>query len=277
MGSTIEGARDVKYLFIDGGYLRCQLSKLSAVYFGGQELFKHIALDLFLKNNGYRKCFYYDCLPGKNHSDKSEEYDKSRVKKQTELDWLSEFPGVHVSTGVVVSQGKNKRQKQVDVQIAVDMLSHAHRRNMTYATLLTGDLDFKPLIKALVFDGIFVELWCAKKNTSKELILAADAKLDFDIRNLISMLTHEFKSVNPLPAEKNGLQENRNIQPLKSGQTVTGKDIFLYEKNKETVLEYELVVNLVGNRQRKYVFRDIAILEAYFKECAEEFCWSNGT
>lgn len=277
MGRTVEGARDVRYLFIDGGYLRSQLIKISAVYFGGKALFKHIAFENILSHFRYHKCFYYDCLPGKNPNEKLDDYEKRCFEMQSEFDWLSEFRGVHVITGVVVSEGKKQRQKQVDVQIAVDMLSHSHRRNMTYATLLAGDQDFKPLIRALVFDGIFVELWCAKKNTSKELILAADAKLDFDIRNLIGMLSHEFKSVNPLPAGTEGLHENRSIKPLKSGKTVTGKDIFLYEKNAETALEYELVVNLVGNRQTKFVFHNISILESYYKECTEDFSWSNGT
>ena len=40
------------------------------------------------------------------------------------------------------------------------MLSHAHRKNMHKTTLLTGDLDFKPLVDALVQDGMFVTL-CA--------------------------------------------------------------------------------------------------------------------
>ena len=277
MGRTVEGGRDVRYLFIDGGYLRSQLIKISAVYFGGKALFKHIAFEHILSHFRYHKCFYYDCLPGRNPNEKPDDYEMRCCEMQNEFDWLSEFRGVHVSTGVVVGEGKKQRQKQVDVQIAVDMLSHSHRRNMTYATLLAGDQDFKPLIRALVFDGIFVELWCAKKNTSKELILAADAKFDFDIRNLIGMLTHEFMSVNKLPDEKDGFQENRNIQPLKRGQTVTGKEVFLYENNTGTALEYELVVNLVGNRQRKFVFHDIAILETYYKECTEEFSWSNGT
>ena len=34
--------------------------------------------------------------------------------------------------------------------IAVDMLTHPFDRNMERATLLAGDLDFKPLLDALV-------------------------------------------------------------------------------------------------------------------------------
>jgi hypothetical protein len=44
---------------------------------------------------------------------------------------------------------KNARQKQVDVHLAVDMINHAVRQNLKRASLLTGDLDFKPAIKGV--------------------------------------------------------------------------------------------------------------------------------
>jgi uncharacterized LabA/DUF88 family protein len=38
----------------------------------------------------------------------------------------------------------------VDVQLAVDMMAFAHQGVFTKASLVTGDLDFKPLVDALV-------------------------------------------------------------------------------------------------------------------------------
>ncbi|MBD2254416.1 NYN domain-containing protein [Nostoc parmelioides] len=46
-----------------------------------------------------------------------------------------------------------KEQKEIDIMIAVDMLTHSFQKNMDEATLLAGDLDFKPLIDALVLNG----------------------------------------------------------------------------------------------------------------------------
>ncbi len=72
--------------------------------------------------------------------------------------------------------------------IAVDMLTHSFRRNMHEATLLTGDLDFKPLVDALVQEGTFVTLWYPPGETSKELIAAADRSERFSIRSVYDAL-----------------------------------------------------------------------------------------
>jgi uncharacterized LabA/DUF88 family protein len=52
---------------------------------------------------------------------------------------------------------------------------------MHQATLLTGDNDFKPLIDALVQDGLFVTLMYPPDETSRELMQAADARTPWTI------------------------------------------------------------------------------------------------
>jgi uncharacterized LabA/DUF88 family protein len=59
---------------------------------------------------------------------------------------------------------------------------------MNEATLLTGDLDFKPLIDALVQEGMFVTLWYPHGSTSKELIAAADRSQRFSISSVYDAL-----------------------------------------------------------------------------------------
>jgi hypothetical protein len=69
---------------------------------------------------------------------------------------------------------KNKRQKGVDILLAVDMMNHAVRQNMVSAILLSGDGDFQPLVEAVVQMGLFVTLAGDINHTSRELAVAAD-------------------------------------------------------------------------------------------------------
>jgi uncharacterized LabA/DUF88 family protein len=70
-----------------------------------------------------------------------------RVKKQTdEFNAIRSLPGFHVRLGTLSGTGKRLRQKEVDVQLAVDMLTQAFAKNMNRATLIAGDLDFRPVV-----------------------------------------------------------------------------------------------------------------------------------
>jgi hypothetical protein len=90
-------------------------------------------------------------------------------------------------------------QKEVDILIAVDMLTHCHNRNMHSATLLAGDLDFRPLIETLVREGMYVELQYERSSANAELVAGADARRELDLYGLHNMLDHAFRSANPLP------------------------------------------------------------------------------
>ena len=70
--------------------------------------------------------------------------------EESKYDQIQSVPGFHVRLGTVVgSKPRRLRQKEVDVQLAVDMLIHASRKNMSSATLITGDLDFRPVVRSL--------------------------------------------------------------------------------------------------------------------------------
>src|SRR5262249_20144352 len=67
------------------------------------------------------------------------------------------------------------------VHLAVDMLNHAIRENMTQALLLTGDLDFKPVLKASG-DSDYKNHFNSKLN--KCFVLVSDYSLNDDFRTL---------------------------------------------------------------------------------------------
>lgn len=146
--------KEIKYLFIDGAYFRKVLEHFSHSFFDGKQIpiaYHSIAADFY-------KTFYYDCLSPRKKAEDGEDY-KARIKPQEEFfDSLRMLNGVHVYEGTSAGEEGKIRQKKVDTMIAVDMLTHSFRGNMDKATLLTGDLDFKPLVDALIQQGMYITL-----------------------------------------------------------------------------------------------------------------------
>lgn len=78
--------------------------------------------------------------------------------------------------------------------IAVDMMIHTIRRNMTEATLLAGDADFTPLLTALSNEGMFVKL-IHPPAASHDLLSAADARECLTISRLFQWLQPQSKRI----------------------------------------------------------------------------------
>jgi uncharacterized LabA/DUF88 family protein len=169
------GPKEIKYLFIDGACLDRYLERIFNTYTVEEEL----ALDYGAFTHEYTKVFYYNALPGRKNKEPDEAYFARRDKKREFLDRLSRLGRFHVNEGEVRRDDpkRGNEQKTVDVMIAVHMMTHSFRRNMHQATLLSGDLDFKPLIDALVLEGMSVTLWYPEGSTAKELIAAADRSI----------------------------------------------------------------------------------------------------
>lgn len=161
---------DREYLFIDGGCLRTAVENIGKGILGANVICRPFIPAL---TDGYDKIFYYDAIPGQRHGEPPVTYEARVNSEQDRFNRIQAINRVHVALGKIV--GRDKRQKGVDVQLAVDMMTHAFRGNIERATLLAGDGDFTPLVKALVSEGIHVTLWHPPENeTSKELMNAAD-------------------------------------------------------------------------------------------------------
>jgi uncharacterized LabA/DUF88 family protein len=74
----------------------------------------------------------------------------------------------------VFKKDKARGSKQVDISLAVDMLSHAHRGNYDAAVLVAGDEDYVPLFDAVAAAGCRVFLWFVKDGLSPVLKRRAD-------------------------------------------------------------------------------------------------------
>ncbi len=91
--------------------------------------------------------------------------------------------GLGIEAPRVFPRGKNRGSKRVDVTLAVEMLSHAHRRNYDAAVLATGDEDFVPLVEGVQAEGRRVFLWALQSGLSEALKNQAD--YFFDLRKVL--------------------------------------------------------------------------------------------
>lgn len=116
------------------------------------------------------------------------------------FDQLRALPGWHVSEGLARHRKRERQvQKEVDILIAVDMLTHTHRKNMHRLTFVSGDQDFAPLLEAVVRDGMYVELLYPEGHTSQDLMHFADVARPMDIDFMYSVSTEAFRRRHELP------------------------------------------------------------------------------
>jgi uncharacterized LabA/DUF88 family protein len=171
------GSQPVQYLFIDGAYLDGMLARFETELYGGRRMpISHRRL-----SDGFRKVFYYNCPPPAMKEESGTEYERRIETYLDRMMELGQLHGWHVFHGVTKRQPKRGNlQKEVDVQIAVDLLSHSFKKNMDQVTLIAGDQDFRPVVEAVVRDGMFVTLWSDPRTTSRELRDAADSGRLFD-------------------------------------------------------------------------------------------------
>lgn len=217
-----------------------------------------------LKGN-YTKAFYYDAIPVREDGEAEPAYE-ARIKPiRAVLDAVAATDGMHVYEGDARRRRRRGlEQKKVDVMLAVDMLTHAFRRNMHKATLLTGDGDFKPLIDALVQDGMFVTLWYPPDETSVELMQAADARKRLDMRALAGLLTDESRMRFALPDSQN-VHPSMPIGDAIDNWQVDGKEYGLFKNGNEFIVTW--VHNQLNRLQIKH--SDFELLCEYCRDSVE--------
>lgn len=161
-----------RYLFIDGACLRARIEAVSDLYCDGATL----QMNWWGPSGGFQKVFFYDCLPARRPNQTEEDFEAAKAVVEAQHAQLATFDRFRVNEGDTrYRKGRGLEQKKVDVMIAVDMLVHTIRKNMTEATLIAGDADFTPLLNALSNEGMFVTL-IHPPRASKDLLAAADAR-----------------------------------------------------------------------------------------------------
>lgn len=189
------GSQVVSYLFIDGAYLSTFAKNAGNLWYG-----EPAEIDYRVIGGGFRKIFYYDCLPAKTDKESDEEFAAKVSEREIFFDSLRSIDGWHVSEGLAKWKKKSgSRQKEIDISISVDMLTHTYRKNMDQLTFVAGDQDFRPLLEAVVREGMYVTLKYGAISISRELMHAADAKAELGYYELHALCTSDFKNRHPLP------------------------------------------------------------------------------
>lgn len=190
------GSKEVEYFFIDGEQLR-----QTAIEVGNDWLGKPFEIDYAKLQGNHLKVFYYDCLPAKRGNEPADKHEQKRAEKHAFFDRLRALQGWHVSEGLARHRKKERQeQKEVDILIAVDMLTHTHRRNMHRLTFLSGDQDFAPLLEAVVREGMYVQLLYPEGHTSRDLMHFADVARPMDVDFFWGIAPDAFQRATGFPA-----------------------------------------------------------------------------
>lgn len=245
------------YLFIDGAYLRARYDEAMARYLGQEGKIDFEAVRATTGNA--HKVFYYDCIDDLPHDGESEGDLKTRIAAQEGFfEQLDSLPGYHVRLGSLSGAPKKRRQKKVDILLAVEMLEHAFHKNMNRAVLLAGDLDFAPLVDVVTRLGIWVEVSFVQGTAARGLLTAADSRYQLSFSHLYGLSHDTFKKTYPLPqigyAATNPCE---GWTPLKRGIDKDGNEIRLLRR-----AEYYLLAGKNDSRQTTHM--NAEILERYY-------------
>ena len=188
------------YLFVDGASLEATVADMSRKFFDSDPL--EIDFDLLRAfAGGHAKVFYYDALPvAAKKGESDQEFEARFSAKEAFLDRISAHAGYHVRSGEVRPKKRSgNEQKMVDVQLAVSVMSFAHRDIISRAAILTSDLDFKPLIDAVVEMGVDVTLVFQPDHANPALVRAADNAIALEFRQVYGLLTATSREAHPIP------------------------------------------------------------------------------
>lgn len=107
----------------------------------------------------YIRRYYYTSTPG----------DAQRIESAED-----ELLRIGIDAPRIFHKTRNKRSKKVDITLATEMLTHAHRKNYDIAVLVAGDEDYVPLVEAVQNEGRQVALWALKSGLSPALRKTCD-------------------------------------------------------------------------------------------------------
>lgn len=249
------------YAFIDGNYLRKAYEAAMGRFFADVD-YRNLSLVTLKQELQASKIFYYDSV------DERLPDAKERLEY---LDTLSSLDGFHVRRGTITGKkAKRRRQKKVDVQLAVDAMSHAFNKNCWHISLVAGDLDFEPLVNALIQLGVHVHVWHEKRSAAKGLHRAADVAAPITIDQFWAWSTPAFQRSNPIPGTVHGFEHNGEM--ARGTGTWRGGRIELYER--PSANEFVMLARGDSYSRSFWVsFGDAARMKQYFELVHGPIAW----
>lgn len=264
------GIEEVSYMFIDGNYFYHVLKDVIVGFLGSETMLK---LNLPQLTYNFTKVFYYDTIPAKKKSQTEEEFNKLKLEKELFFDELRHLDGYHVYEGITRIRRKRQMQKGVDTMISIDMLRHTFRKNMHKAALIAGDLDFLPLLDALVMEGMFTTLWYSSNSISTDLLNSTDSVKRIKIAQVHQLLSKEDKLRFPIPkmlTTKINIDEKDEL--IKSG-SINNFEIDIYKVGEN----YKAISNKRSNGiGTESTYTDVDKLTFYLEDFyGSKIIWNN--
>lgn len=245
------------YIFIDGNYLREAYRKVMREYFGNDG---ELDLRKLKKTAEATKVFYYDAV---------DETATDADARQAVLAKIQRYDGFHVRHGSV--RGRRRRQKRVDVQLAVDMLGHAVRKNYWHATLVAGDLDFEPLVAELVLLGAHIHVFFERSSAAPELLDAADSVLDMNLPQFWDWSSNKYQQENPIPVREKNVGAPGGYQIVRRGRW-RGRLVEHHQKSNGSVNVF-WVANTQDHKSWRVTFAEVGKLERFFTSVYGAIAW----
>jgi len=215
------------YVFVDGAYLRKAADALMQSLYDKPAELNYLAIRH--ATSGASRVFYYDCLNDQQIDGESKDAFETRVAAQQALfDSIQHLQGFHVRLGSLSGKRRRLRQKKVDVLLAVEALDHAFRKNMDRVCLITGDLDFAPLVDSLIRLGVYVEIRYEARSASRELYSTADVAWPITVDDIYNWSTTEFRGQHPMPNRTAG--QGVPPSPVLRKGTINGKHVQLHSR-----------------------------------------------
>lgn len=205
------------FAYVDGAFLRDRASVAAQRLFG---VSPELDVNQIRASLSVSRLYYYDCVEDAPRPDETEAAFNARTDAQRSLiARINEAPMCHVRLGTLKHQQQGRRitQKEVDVKIAVDVLAQATSRVIDKAILVTGDLDFRPLVESLVQLGTVVELVYDPLVTATELRHAADINRPIDADMWVQWCTPAFQKAHRMPRRWMGGSREGIVQLLATG------------------------------------------------------------
>lgn len=81
---------------------------------------------------------------------------------------------------VFEKKNRNRKSKGVDIQIAIDILSHTYKNNLDFVFLFTGDADYIPIVEEVYSSGKRVIIGSFSDGFSPKLRNKADGVIHLD-------------------------------------------------------------------------------------------------
>lgn len=240
------------YAFIDGNYLRLAYETAMGTFFR-DVAYRNVDFRRVRDSLNASKVFYYDSI---------DEDAPDAADRLAHVEEISALDGFHVRLGSIRGSSKRRRrQKKVDVQLAVDALTHAFNKNCWHASLLAGDLDFEPLVAALIQQGVHVHVWHEPSSAARDLYRAADVSAPLGIDQFWTWSAPAYQAAQPKPGRSSG-HDHKGEFILRTG-TWQDKRIELYEVR--SAGSFVLLARGAGYTSSfSIVFHDAERLEQYF-------------